>query len=208
MSSGGSNNKGKNIMLDANSIINKRFTLGWLFQQSGSDLSDHLLHWDMHRKLYPESFKSGRANYIWLQLLLCSASGDLWAYGGQGKKNPDFSMKDARCETKAFDLADMHKPKHLVDVAASAFFAKNCKVTEHRKLLSESSQKAKEFLFKHSYDGNDYYLLSSTRNLSCSLQDVVLYFVETDLLTSCLDPSSHYKRVDMNRLDELVTVIS
>lgn len=196
-------------MLDSTSVINKRFTLQWLAQKSGVDLSAHASHWKTHQSLYPQSFNSGRTNYIWLQMLMCSASGGLWSYGGQGKKNPDFFMNESvRCETKAFDLAQMGKASHLVDVAASAFFASNSKVPEHKRLLAECTEKAKKFLFKHSYDGNDYYLLSSTRNLNCDIDEVVLYFVETDLLKKCLDPSTDYKKVDMNKLDELVTKVS
>tara|TARA_R110000824_G_scaffold121558_4_gene277746 strand:- start:3042 stop:3611 length:570 start_codon:yes stop_codon:yes gene_type:complete len=178
-------------------IINKTFTIIELADRAGVDLSEWKSFYNQSRLLTPESFSSGRTNYIWLQQLFCVASGKMWKYGGQGKSKPDFWMGKSRCETKAYNLK---KPSQRVDVAASSFFASNCKTGEHKKLLEQSPQLAKDFLFEHSYDGNDYYLLTSTRNLDCDLEEIEMIFVETKILKECLDPKSNFKKVDMLKL--------
>jgi|TARA_Y100000310_G_scaffold45030_1_gene41999 hypothetical protein len=182
-------------------IVNKMFTMGQLAEKTGADLSRWKLRYGLDRELSPRSFASGRANYIWIQELICYVSGGMWDYGGQGKSEPDFWMGEDWCEAKAYDK---EKPHLNVDVAASSFFANNCKVKDHKALLEESATAAKNFLFKHSYDGNDYYLLTSTRNLDCELEEIEMVFVETDLLIECLDPKSHFKKVNMSQLFDKV----
>jgi hypothetical protein len=185
-------------------FINKKFTLGQLAAKTGADLSKWKLKYDLDRELSPKSFTSGRTNYIWIQELLCHASGGIWKYGGQGKSHPDFYMGDFRCEAKAYDK----KKSHLnVSLAASSFFAKNCKVGEHEELKKSSPAAAKEFLFKHSYDSNHYYLLTSTRNLDCELEEIEMVFVETEFILSHLDPKSDFKKVILSQLLDKVGVI-
>lgn len=196
-------------MLDSKLIINKGFTVGWLAQKSGADISKNIALDKLMKEVYPKSHKSGRTNYIWLQELFCAASGGLWRYGGQGKTLPDFHMGDKRCEAKSFEIKKLQKQKrYSVHVAASSLFAKNCKTTEFRELLEIDKEKARKFVKENSYDGNDYYLLTGTGALDCEIEDIVLYFVETDLLTKYLTESSNYKNVDMKALAQAIPMVS
>ena len=141
--------------------------------------------------------------------MVCDLSNGLFLKGGQGRGEPDFWCNVEKWgeikayeldrkwgETKAYELNSLQD----VDVAASAFFAKNSKVPEHRRLLAEDSSKAKSFLFEHSYDKNDYYLLTSTRGLGCEFSELEMIFVEKQILVDCLTASSNFKQVSMTKL--------
>ena len=96
------------------------------------------------------------------------------------------------------NLKDFH-------VAASSFFASNAKVPEHKRLLSENPDKAKAFLFEHSYDKNDYYLLTSTSALKCDFSEIEMIFIEKKTLVDCLTASSNFNQVSIDKLLTKVT---
>lgn len=180
-------------------LLNKRFKIGTLISESGcpkETAKDWETFYSTFKQLDPDSFRNGRMNYGWIQSMLCQLSNGLFQKGGQGRKNPDFWFGGLWGETKAYELDSLQD----VDVAASAFFAKNSKVIEHRKLLAEDSSKAKSFLFEHSYDKNDYYLLTSTRGLGCEFSELEMIFVEKQILVDCLTASSNFKQVSMTKL--------
>ena len=54
-------------------FVGKVFMLRELEETTGADLSEWKTYYALSRKLALESFASGRANYIWLQKLLCAA---------------------------------------------------------------------------------------------------------------------------------------
>jgi hypothetical protein len=114
-------------------------------------------------------------------------SNGLFTAGGQGKGRPDCYFNEGRVETKAYNKEDT-----TFHVAASSFFAKNCKVPEYRDLLKEdpSGAKAKNFVFEFSYNGNQYYLLTSTARLECEFGEIELMLVTKDTLVGCLDPQN------------------
>ena len=166
-------------------LVNKRFTLGTLANISGVDekikeewftISSLLL------KRSLDSYSNGRVNHHLLQDAINDLSNGIFSGGGQGKGKADCYFEGGRVETKAYNSKD--KEFH---VAASSFFARNCKVPQYRKLLEEDSQKAKEFVFAHSYDGNDYYLLTRTSKLTDHLKDIELIFLEKKKLIKCLE---------------------
>lgn len=149
-----------------------------------------------HRKEFPPAYKSGRSNYIAIQLLLEAASDGALKYGGQGKSAPDFWLGKKWGETKSYKPGS--KTAH---VAASAYFASNSKVPKHRKLLQSNPVEAKRMLFEDSYDKNDIYCLTGTgSNDSIDPQDIEIIFANKELLVSCLTPTSNFKEVDLKLL--------
>ena len=204
-------------------LLNKRFKIGTLISESGcpkETAKDWETFYSIFKERDPDSFKNGRMNYGWIQTMVCDLSNGLFLKGGQGRADPDFwcnveKLGETKAyqhgcgqdvdlewgETKAYQLDSLQD----VDVAASAFFAKNSKVPEHRRLLAEDSSKAKSFLFEHSYDKNDYYLLTSTRGLGCEFSELEMIFVEKQILVDCLTASSNFKQVSMTKLLTKVT---
>jgi hypothetical protein len=186
-------------------LLNKRFKIGTLISESGCSketAKDWETFYSIFKERDPDSFKNGRMNYGWIQTMVCDLSNGLFLKGGQGRADPDFWYNVEKWgETKAYQLGSLQD----VDVAASAFFAKNSKVPEHRRLLAEDYRKAKSFLFKHSYDKNDYYLLTSTRGLDCEFSELEMIFVEKQILVDCLTASSNFKQVSMAKLLSKVT---
>lgn len=181
-------------------ILNKKLTLVELSKLFGTYDTEiynkWLLLYNLEKELNP-GFSNGRVNHIWIQKMICDLSGGFIEYGGQGNKKSDCTVGNYKVETKAYE-----KGKTKFHSAASSFFANNCKVPEYRRLLSESKRKAKNFVFKHSYDKNDNYLLTSTANLQCDFEDVELIFVETSKVVSCLEPD--YIKCDINKIKQLI----
>ena len=156
--------------------------------------------WNSLNEYYPAFVRSGRSSYIGIQELICRASAGLLKYGGQGNSAPDFWYGDKWGETKSFVPG-----KTTAHVAASSFFAKNCKVPEHRTLLRTDPIAAKKFLFEHSYDKNDIYCLTGTgENKGISPEEIELIFVDKDLLVSCLTSTSDFKEVNLSKLREII----
>jgi len=156
--------------------------------------------WNSLSEYYPAFVQSGRSSYIGVQELICRASGNRLKYGGQGNSAPDFWIGSRWGETKSFVPG-----KTTAHVAASSFFAKNCKVPEHRALLHTNPDAAKKFLFEHSYDKNDIYCLTGTgENKGISPRDIELIFVDKDLLVSCLTSTSNFKEVNLTKLRKII----
>jgi len=185
-------------------LLNKRFKIGTLISETGCP-EDIAEDWEAFYSIFkerdPDSFKNGRMNYGWIQTMVCDLSNGLFLKGGQGRVDPDFWLGDKWGETKAFELGK-HKNFH---VAASSFFASNAKVPEHKRLLAENPDKAKAFLFEHSYDKNDYYLLTSTSGLNCEFSEIEMIFIEKTTLVDCLTASSNFKQVSIDKLLTKVT---
>ena len=173
--------------MNPSNLINKRFTIETLTKISGVDeqtKKDWFTISSLLLKRSSDSYSNGRVNHHLLQDAIDALSNGWFSGGGQGKGKADCYFQGGRVETKAYNSKD--KEFH---VAASSFFARNCKVPQYRKLLKEDSQKAKEFVFAHSYDGNDYYLLTRTSKLTDHLKDVELIFLEKKKLVECLEGS-------------------
>ena len=186
-------------------FLNKRFKIGTLISESGCP-KETAEKWQTlystFKELDPDSVRNGRMNYGWVQTLLCQPSNGLFQKGGQGNGLPDFWFDGDRWgETKAYQLGNL-KDFH---VAASSFFASNAKVPEHKRLLAENPDKAKAFLFEHSYDKNDYYLLTSTSALKCDFSEIEMIFIEKKTLVDCLTASSNFKQVSIDKLLTKVT---
>jgi hypothetical protein len=187
-------------------LLNKKFKISDLTDYANTSqqkIDDWQTFYTLFKKIDPDSFKNGRMNYGWIQKMICELSNGLFTNGGQGRGRPDFWYNKKWGETKAYQLGNMTD----VDVAASSFFARNSKVTEHNKLLLESKDKARKFLFEHSYDKNDYYLLTSTRLLKCEFSEIEMIFVEKNVIVNCLTESSNFKKVSMTRLLKRISYV-
>tara|TARA_B100000900_G_C20455150_1_gene664849 strand:+ start:132 stop:692 length:561 start_codon:yes stop_codon:yes gene_type:complete len=183
-----------------NEILNKEMTIkefaticGTADTEVYKKLRDFM---DMNRELFPEDYASGRTNYIKFQKAICDLSNGVVTYGGQGKGRPDCYLNGQWCETKAY------KPTaRTTDVAASSFFASNSKVPEWKRLKKESEQQARDFLFEHSYNKNDYYCLTGTKGCVTPFEDVKLMFVTKDTLVSHL--KEDYRKLDLESLRDI-----
>ena len=188
-------------------LINKRFTFLDLAKESGASMETYNLFKDTHnllRRASPLTIKSGRTNYIFFQDAICALSNGHFINGGQGKGRPDFYYKNCWCETKAFEK-DTMATDYSFHVAASSFFANNCKAVPHKKLIKEGkAAKAKRFLFEHSYSKNEFYLLTSTAKLNCSFEEVEMMFITVDVLKKCLSKEKDFKEVSMEKLQKMV----
>ena len=185
-------------------FLNKRFTLSQLATECGTATSivdQWKSFYNTFQQLDPASFSNGRMNYGWIQKMICDMSNDLFITGGQGNGRPDFYFNNKWCETKSF-IKGSDRP---FPVASSSFFGSNCKVPKHKELLAQSKQQAKVFLFEHSYDKNDYYLLTSTGKLSCSFCEIELIFITKSLLVNCLVTKSEYKKVCMKEINKRIS---
>ena len=185
-------------------LINKRFTLAELAEVSGAS-PGILKKWrDAYgdiRSLSSETIKSGRTNYILVQDLICQISNGQFKSGGQGKGLPDFYYQDQWCETKGYEFGS----KKDIWVAASSFFANNCKAVPHKKMIREGKEtEAKQYLFENSFNKNKFYLLTSTTAMTCKFDEIEMMFVETSILKSCLLESKNYTEASRSKLREKV----
>jgi len=140
------------------------------------------LFFELSEKLDP-GHSNGRVNHTWIQKMICDLSNGYIKYGGQGSKKSDCTIEEMRVETKSFisGADEFHS-------AASSFFANNCKVADYKKLMKRSKRKARRFVFEHSYDKNDYYLLTGTAKLSCSFDKVEIMLVDKQVVIDNLKP--------------------
>tara|TARA_R100000234_G_C4938770_1_gene151970 strand:- start:34 stop:609 length:576 start_codon:yes stop_codon:yes gene_type:complete len=176
--------------MNPSNLVNKRFTIETLTKISGVNkktkkdwygIASEML------RLSPNSWSNGRCNHHMIQDGINALSNGIFSEGGQGKGKADCYFQGGRVETKAYNSKDKE-----TRVSASRFFGSNSGTAEYKKLLEEDSQKAKELLFKHSYDGNDYYLLTRTSKLQDHLKDVELIFIEKEKFIKCLtDVGTH-----------------
>ena len=170
-----------------NRLKNKRFNLQQLADLCETDPKT-VNKWrefcKLHRQLAPRSYGNGRVNHIWIQEMIDDVSNGVIAYGGQGTKSADCYVENQKTETKAYKSKD--KKFH---VAASGFFASNCKVSKWKSLGGDGHPEAESFLFEHSYDKNENYLLTSTSKLDLDFDDIEVIFISKDTLVKCLNPS-------------------
>ena len=169
-----------------NKLKNKRFNLQQLADLCETDpkiVNKWRQFCSLHRQLAPKSYGNGRVNHIWIQEMIDDVSNGVIAYGGQGNSSADCYVDNQKTETKAYKSKD--KKFH---VAASSFFASNCKVPEWKR-LGKTTPEAESFLFEHSYDKNENYLLTSTSKLDLDFDDIEVIFISKDTLVKCLNPS-------------------
>ena len=189
-------------MVHLNTLLNKKFTLGDLIGICNPDYNK-IQKWRQYFKLSIDldpGHSNGRLNHAWLQQMICDMSNGLIVYGGQGQKSADCYIAGHRTETKAFS------PKYdKFHIAASSFFARNCKVAEYRSLMKKDVKLARQFVFKHSYDKNELYLLSGTAQLNCRFEDITLILIEKKHLISCLEPD--FIKIKASRIDNKLNEI-
>tara|TARA_Y100001938_G_C8024408_1_gene397172 strand:- start:40 stop:624 length:585 start_codon:yes stop_codon:yes gene_type:complete len=167
-------------------FLNRCFTLNELILACKPDqdvVNDWKAYFYLDRKLNP-GHSNGRVNHTWLQQMICDLSSGMIKYGGQGKKASDCYVADMKTETKAFNIKD-----DKFHCAASSFFASNNNVPEYRRLMASNKTEARKFVFKHSYDKNDYYLLTGTAKLNCNFEEIPLILIEKKYLVECLEPN-------------------
>jgi len=137
-----------------------------------------------------------------IQEAIDAVSNGVIAYGGQGNSSADCYVGGSPTETKAYakiqlDRALYQERLYCLHTAASSFFARNGKKSEHYKKLLEKNLKkeAESYLFEHSYDKNEYYLLTNTSKLDLDFDDIELTFVSKDTLVKCLKPDDKRKEI-------------
>jgi len=165
-------------------LLNKKTTLSQLAQlcrPAPAKVSGWREFCRLHKNLDPKSYANGRVNHQWIQKMIADISGDLIVRGGQGTKKSDCYINGFKVETKAYRPGN--KSFH---VAASGFFANNCKVPTW-KALGKTTPEAEEYLFENSYSKNDYYLLTSTAQLNLDFDEIEFVLLKTDDLVDCLD---------------------
>ena len=182
-------------------ILNKAISLDDLAKIFGTYDTPIYYEWRnfyrLNKKLNPDGFSNGRANHIWIQRMICDLSNGFIKYGGQGKGKPDCTIGDKRVETKAWEVG-----KEKFHSAASAFFASNCKVPEYRRLMKEDVSKAKSFVFEHSYDKNDFYLLTGTAKLKCKFDEIEIILVDKQKVIDSLE--SNYIKCNIQKVKSLI----
>ena len=182
-------------------ILNKTISLDDLATIFGTYDTPIYYEWRnfyrLNKKLNPDGFSNGRVNHIWIQRMICDLSNNFMKYGGQGNGKSDCTIGNKRVETKAWQLG-----KEQFHSAASGFFASNCKVPQYRKLMEEDVDKAKSFVFEHSYDKNDFYLLTGTAKLECKFNEIEIILVDKQKVIDCLE--SNYIKCNINKVKSLI----
>jgi len=184
-------------------ILNKEITIKEFaihFGTYGNDIYNGMVAAaNIHKECFPDSYSSGRTNYIMFQKAICELSNGYVEYGGQGKNKADCYIDGKPCETKAYDPKEK---KHFI--ASSCLFANNGKVREWKDLKKNSQEAARELLFKLSYEKNDFYCLTQTKNCTTQFEDVKILFLEREKLTQFLLKEDE-RYLDLDALHKLLS---
>ena len=68
--------------------------------------------------------------------------------------------------------------------------------------MEEDVDKARSFVFEHSYDKNDFYLLTGTAKLECKFNEIEIILVDKQKVIDCLE--SNYIKCNINKVKSLI----